>query len=355
VNVNKSLVLSCLLASCTASAAPPLHYSVRDLCAPDTCYMNVLNDRGWVAGVGPVQIQFASGPVVVILPTGERINVGAQTFGDSIVIHTGPEYMNNSGVIVSSIIDRCPGGCSANPRDQFGGRAFLYVPSGPSHYEIYWLDESPVSVTGGGRRYISDGGNVAGGGFPIPPSTIPGITLTRLQAITDAGIVIGAQGGLAPFFAGSVVYTPGVTADTFDRYTDIFNNRGQLVFITDEKDPDAPPSFYTPRKQLLYTPGKGTISIPSPENGARANSISDTGLILYTGGVISTDNYIYDSTGAIGEISKRPVSLNTLIDPGWDILGAEVVNSPGQILAVARESSTGRSTSVLLTPTVTSE
>jgi hypothetical protein len=293
----------------------------------------VLNDNGDVAGPW---IDNASSPFTVY--AGKGVTYPAIPSGSFV------SHMNNSGVIVGGYPDPAPYSAPPGAIEYLG---YAYVPKPPLFYDLsavtnYAVNSSPLT-------YINNLGDITG-----PAQDVLGYSyLAGVYGITDDRIFIASQRILYPppppgkvVDPQALIARPGLPPIYLAPFLQVFafNRFGEVVGF------DASASYAL----FLYKPDVGMIPLPFSQASSAGFltplAINDSGLILF-----ATDGLnplLYDSSGRIRQLSGNLVPIRAFVPPssGWSNLTPVALNNAGQLLVDGVEISTGRSTSLLLTP-----
>ena len=277
-----------------------IQYSVTDLCAPVSCMATILGNSGVVAGLN-FAVYPGSGYVDFIQRTGEAFS---------------PFWINNAGVIVGA----------AGPAGAAAGTPFFAAVWVPQTSQLLNLDPV-VGWTQGVATFVNNHNEIVGYSTGIRVNgLVPGYSLVSVSVITDNEIILGGDSG------GSIAYAPGVgtaylPGAVIEPWT--VNSAGQILL-----------SFPYPGQ--YFTTGSGITTQPAV-GGFTVVSFNTVGQYLGYGGPHAPA--LYTASGGL-------VYLNSLLVPGsgWVLISLTKINDNGQILAYAVNN--GRSTSVLLTPTL---
>ena len=290
-----------------------LRYTAEDACFPVVCLASVLNDEGTLAGPASAD---AAANAIFIQPHGSGIRYVSGTDVQDI-----PLSMNNRGDIVGYTWGIDPGAT----------RAFLYSAAADRFYPLDLFDGQY-----GKANYINNHGQIIGNKTYFTQYAF-GLNADYLSGLTDSGILLGHSRG-----AGFVI-DHFSTVFTENAYPEVFNNAGEFLSsggggLTGDA--------------VLYRPGTGLRVLPGNTGQFRVPvGLNDAGLALFRSQE-GPGARLFDTSGTIPELSAAFLNVEDLVAPKatWSDFRAVAINNAGQIAVLATNVSTGRRTTLLLTP-----
>jgi hypothetical protein len=220
-------------------------------------------------------------------------------------------------------------GATVGPDSSLATLWTVSQPFGPNLFDLSSVEPSSTEAT-----YVNDRNQIVGDSNGLRPvvGLIPGVPLSRVYALTENGVVLGAD------IRGPLAWTPQSGISYLNRPDGVpvllsggaFNSLGQVLLTA-------------PSIGRLFTPGVGAFDQPSAPGFTVRGFNSEGQFVGLQGGGPAPAPSIYTTGGGV-------VALSSLLPPGngWTLTDATAVNDNGQILVLATKGS--RNTTLLLTP-----